>query len=159
MNLNKVFLIGRLTRDPQIKALPSGQSVASFGLATDRYYTDKTGQKQQQTEFHNIVTFGKLSDIVSQFLTKGGLVMIEGRLQTRSWKDNAGNQRTRTEIIAERLQMGPRTNQSGQSAREGFISKNQNNQGNQDNQSQSAQTAQEDIPIIEEEIDVKDIPF
>lgn len=163
MNLNKVFLIGRLTRDPQIKALSSGQSVASFGLATDRFYTDKNGQKQQQTEFHNIVAFGKLSDIVSQFLTKGGLVMIEGRLQTRSWKDNAGNQRTRTEIIAERLQMGPRTNQSGQSAREGFFSKNQNNQ---DNQSQPTQTAQEEIPIIqenipiiEEEIDVKDIPF
>lgn len=149
MNLNKVFLIGRLTRDPQVKALPSGQSVASFGMATDRFYNDKTGQKQQQTEFHNIVTFGKLSDIVGQYLTKGSLVMIEGRLQTRGWKDNAGNQRTRTEIIAERLQMGPRSAQSAQpTQRENFAPKSQNDS-----------PVQEEIPIIEEEIDVKDIPF
>lgn len=153
MNLNKVFLIGRLTRDPQTRSLPSGQSVASFGMATDRFYNDKTGQKQQQTEFHNVVAFGKLSEIVSQYLTKGSLVMIEGRLQTRNWQDNAGNKRTSTEIIAERLQLGPRSAQSG--ARENFTQKPQNETPEQDEN----QGTKEDIPIIEEEINVKDIPF
>ena len=109
MNLNKIFLLGRLTRDPQTRALPSGQPVSSFGMATGRFFTDKSGQKQQQTEFHNIVAFGKLADIVSQYLNKGSLVLIEGRLQTRTWKDSSGNPRSRTEIIAQSLQLGPRT--------------------------------------------------
>lgn len=144
MNFNKVVLAGRLTRDPEIRALPSGQSVASFGLATDRYYTDKSGQKQQQTEFHNIVLFGKLADIASQYLTKGALTLIEGRLQTRSWQDSSGNQRQRTEIVAERMQLGPKSTRP---------QANNQTQGNQ-------APSQEDIPIIEEDnIDVKDIPF
>jgi len=143
MNLNKVLLIGRLTRDPENRALPSGQSVTSFGMATDRFYNDKTGQRQQQTEFHNIVAFGKLAEITSQYLSKGSLVLIEGRLQTRSWKDNSGNQKYRTEIITERLQMGPKSA----------------NKQNFQNQNQEKET-KEDIPVIEEnEIDVKDIPF
>ncbi|GAG82904.1 unnamed protein product, partial [marine sediment metagenome] len=78
MNLNKAYLIGRLTRDPETRALPSGQSVTSFGMATDRFFTDRSGQKQQQTDFHNIVLFGKLADIASQYLNKGSLVLIEG---------------------------------------------------------------------------------
>ena len=143
MNLNKVLLIGRLTRDPENRALPSGQSVTSFGMATDRFYNDKTGQRQQQTEFHNIVAFGKLAEITSQYLSKGSLVLIEGRLQTRSWKDNSGNQKYRTEIITERLQMGPKSA----------------NKQNFQNQNQEKET-KENIPVIEEEeIDVKDIPF
>ena len=109
MNLNKVILVGRLTQDPQMRSLPSGQSVASFGLATDRFFTDKTGQKRQQADFHNIVLFGKLAEVASQYLTKGSLALIEGRLQTRSWKDASDNQRWKTEIVAERLQLGPRT--------------------------------------------------
>ncbi len=141
MNLNKVFLIGRLTRDPQVKSLPSGQQVANFGLATDRFFYDKNREKREQTEFHNIVTFGKLAEIASQYLTKGSLVMIEGRLQTRTWQDNAGNQRSRTEIITERIQLGPKS--AGK-----IIPKKE-------------APAQEEIPIVEEEteIDVKDIPF
>src|SRR3989344_2696223 len=96
MNLNKVFLIGRLTRDPETKALPSGKSVTTFGLATDRVFTDKSGQKQQQTEFHNIVMFGRLAEIPSQYLAKGSLTYIEGRIQTRSWQDSSGNKKYRT---------------------------------------------------------------
>jgi len=142
MNLNKVFLIGRLTRDPETRALPSGKSVTSFGLATDRFFTDKSGQKQQQTEFHNIVLFGRLADIASQYLTKGSLTMIEGRLRTRSWQDSSGNQRQRTEIIGERLQLGPKS--AGKIAPE----------------EKPQETPKEEIPIIEEEeIDIKDIPF
>lgn len=146
MNLNKAFLIGRLTRNPETKALPSGQSVASFGMATDNFYTDKAGQKQQQTEFHNIVAFGKLADIASQYLTKGSLVLIEGRIKTRAWKDSTGNQHYRTEIVAQSMQLGPR-------------SANSNRENPQ--ASKKEEGAQEDIPVIEEdgEIDVKDIPF
>ncbi len=103
MNLNKVFLVGRLTKDPQTKSLPSGQQVANFGLATDRFYFDKNKQKQQQTEFHNIVMFGKLAEIASQYLIKGSLVLIEGRLQTRSWQDSAGTKRSTTENVNERM--------------------------------------------------------
>ena len=143
MNLNKAFLIGRLTQDPQVRALPSGQQVCSFGLATSRFFTDKSGQKQQQTEFHNIVLFGRLAEIASQYLTKGALAMIEGRLQTRSWQDTSGNKRYRTEIVAERLQLGPRA------------------AGKVVPPEAEELPPKEEIPIIEEEgeIDVKDIPF
>jgi single-strand DNA-binding protein len=153
MNLNKVFLVGRLTRDPETRSLPSGQQVASFGLATDRFYKDKAGQKQQQTEFHNIVFFGRQAEIVSQYLTKGSLVLIEGRLQTRNWKDSTGNTKYRTEIVGESLQMGPKSAGS-RSTRP--------TEGHEPTPEQEPQQpAQEEIPIIEEEgeIDIKDIPF
>lgn len=141
MNLNKVILVGRLTRDPEARSLPSGQPVASFGLATDRFFVDKSGQKQQQAEFHNIVMFGRLAEIASRYLTKGSLAMIEGRLRTRNWQDASGNQRSKTEIVAERLQLGPRG--AGKAA-----------------PPETKEGSPEEIPIIEEEeIDVKDIPF
>jgi len=118
MNLNKVFLIGRLTRDPESRALPSGQAVSSFGLATNRIWTNpENNEKQEQTEFHNIVAFGKLADICNQYLTKGSLVMIEGRLQTRSWQGQNGETKYRTEIIAGRLQMGPKSSRSGDTSK------------------------------------------
>ena len=141
MNLNKVILIGRLTREPELKSLPSGQPVAGLGLATDRYFTDKSGQKQRDTEFHNVVLFGKLAEIASKYLNKGSLVMIEGHLRTRNWQDSSGKKQYRTEIIAERLQLGPKSASQEISEKE--------------------MPPQEDIPIIEEEneIDVKDIPF
>jgi single-strand DNA-binding protein len=142
MNLNKAILVGRLTQDPQSRALPSGQSVASFGLATSRFYKDKNGEKKQQTEFHNIVMFGRLAEIASQYLTKGSLAMIEGRIQTRSWQDSSGNKRQRTEIIAERLQLGPKA--------AGKVTPPS---------APAEESPKEEIPIIEEEIDVKDIPF
>ena len=109
MNLNKAVLIGRLTRDPESRTLPSGQPVCNFGMATDRYFKDKSGQRQQQTEFHNIVAFGKLGEIAAQYLTKGSLAFIEGRIQTRSWQDASGSKKSRTEIVAERLQLGPKS--------------------------------------------------
>lgn len=108
MNLNKVIIVGRLTADPQLRQTPSGLSVGSFGVATSRVWKDKSGAKQEETEFHNIVVWGRQAEIASQFLSKGGLVMIEGRLRTRSWQDKQGGQRKSTEIICERLQLGPR---------------------------------------------------
>jgi len=148
MNLNKVILVGRLTQDPQMRSLPSGQSVASFGLATDRFFTDKTGQKRQQADFHNIVLFGKLAEVASQYLTKGSLALIEGRLQTRSWKDASDNQRWKTEIVAERLQLGPRT--AGKVTETPPPAAGPTEEKNK-----------EEIPIIEEggDIDVSQIPF
>ncbi len=152
MNLNKVFLIGRLTRDPETKTIPSGHMVCSFGLATNRVWTDRgTNQKQEKTEFHNIVLWRKLAEIASQYLRKGSLVLIEGRIQTRSWEDQTGNRKYRTEVIAENIQLAPKS----------LSPIRQNN-------SQS-QEGQEDIPIIEEEryeekdqdkeIRVEDIPL
>lgn len=112
MNLNKAFLIGNLTRDPEIRNLPSGQPVASFGMATNSFYT-KDGQRQQQAEFHNVVLFGRLAEIAQQYLTKGSLTMIEGRIQTRSWQGQDGQKKWRTEIVGERLQLGPRASGGG----------------------------------------------
>jgi len=108
MNLNKVFLLGRVTANPEIRKTPGGQSVTSFTVATNRVWTAKNGSKQQSTEFHNVVVWGRQAEIATQFLTKGSLVLIEGRLQTRSWQNKAGETKYTTEIICERLQLGPK---------------------------------------------------
>lgn len=107
MYLNKVFVCGNLTRDPELRALPSGASVASFSVATNRVWKDQSGQKQEDTEFHNVVVFGKQAETVNQYLTKGSQVLIEGRLQTRSWEAD-GQKKYRTEIVADRVQFGAR---------------------------------------------------
>lgn len=104
--LNKVMLIGNLGRDPEVRSTPSGQAVASFTLATTRRWRDKNGQKQEQTEWHNIVVWGKQAEIAGQYLTKGKQVYIEGRLQTRSWDDRqTGEKKYRTEIVCDNFQM------------------------------------------------------
>ncbi|GMX57890.1 MAG: hypothetical protein YFSK_2210 [Candidatus Yanofskyibacterium parasiticum] len=168
MNLNKVFLIGRLTRDPEIRVMPSGQQVANFGMATDSFYTDKnSGQRQQKTEFHNIVMFARLAEIAGQYLKKGSLIMIEGRLQTRDWTDQAGNKRYRTEIIAENMQMGPRQDGGGgQSSAENYAvpaggKVSEDRPAVKSAKPAPAGSAEPEIPIIEEDgdINVKDIPF
>lgn len=143
MNLNKVILIGRVTTDIEMRSTPSGQSVCTFSLATNRTWKDKSGQKQEESQFHRIVLWQKLAEIASQFLSKGALVMIEGRIQNRSWEDKSGVKRYTTEIIGENMQMGPRV------------------QGSSETKPQTSQKEDEDIPIIEDgdEIDVKDIPF
>ena len=108
MNLNKVFLIGNLTADPDLRTLPSGTSVSSFGLATNRIWNSPQGERQQEAEFHNIVAFGRNAEIVSQYLKKGSLALVEGRIRTNSWEGKDGTKRSRTEIVAERIQLGPR---------------------------------------------------
>jgi single-strand DNA-binding protein len=112
MNLNKVFLIGNLTRDPELRTLPSGMSVTSFGIATNRVWKNQQGERQEDVQFHNIVVFGRQAEIVSQYLTKGSLVLVEGRIQTRSWDGRDGSKQYRTEIIAERIQFGPKNDRS-----------------------------------------------
>ncbi len=147
MNFNKTIIVGRLTRDPEKRALPdSGISVVNIGVATNSYFKDRSGENQERTEFHDIVLFGNLADIAAQYLKKGSLALFEGRLQTRSWDDKEGNKRYKTEIVAERMQFGPR------------------GEGNPD-QKKGESNPQSDkgreIPVIDEddEIDVKDIPF
>lgn len=143
MNLNKVFILGRLTADPQLRSTPGGQQVASFGVATNRVWSDKSGQKQEAAEFHNIVVWGRQAEVASKFLSKGGLVLIEGRMQTRSWQDKQGQPRKTTEIIAERLQLGPRA--GGGAPRIGT----------------DAPVTSEPVPTIEvdEEVKAEDLPF
>ena len=104
-SLNKAMLIGNLTRDPELKQIPSGQSVCSFGVATSRNWKDASGNKQEQTEFHNVVAWGKLAEICGQYLVKGKKVYVEGRLQTRDWEGQDGVKRYRTEIICENMVM------------------------------------------------------
>ena len=114
MNLNKIFLLGRLTADPILRTTANGTQVATFSIATNRVWNDKLAGKKEETEFHNIVLWGRQAEIASRFLTKGGLVLIEGRLQTRSWEDNQGQKRRTTVIVGERMQLGPRSaNQGG----------------------------------------------
>jgi single-strand DNA-binding protein len=104
--VNRVILIGRLGKDPEIRSIPSGTSVAKFSLATDERFTDKNGEKQDRTEWHNIVAWGKLAEICGQYLRKGKLVFIEGSIRTDSWDDKeTGVKKYRTEIIAKDMQM------------------------------------------------------
>jgi single-strand DNA-binding protein len=104
--VNKVILVGNLGRDPELRSTPSGQPVASFSLATTRRWRDKAGQRQEQTEWHNIVVWGKQAEIAGQYLTKGKQIFLEGRLQTRSWDDKqSGEKKYRTEIVCDNFQM------------------------------------------------------
>jgi single-strand DNA-binding protein len=105
-SVNKVILVGRLGKDPELRSIPSGTSVAKFSLATDDRFTDKAGEKQERTEWHNIVVWGKLAEICGQYLRKGRLVYIEGSIRTDSWDDKeTGVKKYRTEIIANTMQM------------------------------------------------------
>ena len=104
--LNKVLLIGNLGRDPEVRSTTSGQPVASFTLATSRRWKDKNGQRQEQTEWHNIVCWGRQAEVAGQYLTKGKQIYVEGRIQTRSWEDRqSGEKRYRTEIVCDNFQM------------------------------------------------------
>jgi single-strand DNA-binding protein len=104
--VNKVILVGNLGKDPEVRSTPSGQPVASFTLATSRRWRDKNGQKQEQTEWHQIVVWGKQAEIAGQYLTKGKQIYVEGRLQTRSWDDRqTGEKRYRTEVVCDNFQM------------------------------------------------------
>ncbi len=114
MYLNKTFLFGNLTRDPEMRSLPNGNKVTSFSLATNRVYKDANGAKQEQVEYHNIVVFGRQAETSAQYLKKGQGVMIEGRIQTRSWDDKTtGEKKYRTEIVADAVQFGPKSGGSG----------------------------------------------
>jgi single-strand DNA-binding protein len=113
MDLNKVIVVGRVTANPELRSTSGGQSVTQIGVATNRRWTDKEGQKHEEAEFHNCVLWGKQAEVACQFLQKGSTVLIEGRLQTRSWKDKQGNDRKVTEIVCEQMSLGQRPDSSG----------------------------------------------
>lgn len=146
MDLNRVTLIGRLTRDPEVRSTPAGRSVASVTVATGRAWTDQAGQKQKESEFHNIVMWSKLADIAGQYLRKGARLYVEGRLKTRDWTGQDGVKRYRTEIVADNMIMLDGPSRSG--APTDSISNSQSNDSSEEPQ-----------PVIEEEIKVEDIPF
>ncbi|MBI2023198.1 single-stranded DNA-binding protein [Candidatus Giovannonibacteria bacterium] len=150
MNLNKVILIGNMTRDPELRSLPSGQPVVNFGMATNRMWKGNDGSQQKQTEFHNVVMFGKLAEITKQYLQKGSLVMVEGRIQTRSWQGQDGVKKYKTEIVGEKMQMGPRNSGAG------------NYKPPEHAGSTAGSQAEEEIATVEypeDEIKPEDIPF
>lgn len=154
MNVNKVVLVGRLTRDPEIRTTPSGQSVASVSLATNRFWKDKNGQRQDQTEFHNVILWGRLAEIAGQYLTKGQECFIEGRLQTRKYTAKDGSERRTTEIVAENMQLGSRPQGQG-----GNFSSPQ-----APKPAAAKEEAAEEIPTInldeeQEEVKIEDVPF
>ena len=160
MYINKAFVYGNLTRDPELRSLPSGNAVANFAVATNRVWKDREGVKREDAEFHNIVTFGKQAELVSQYLRKGSPVFIEGRLQTRSWDDANGVKKYRTEIVADRVQFGPRSGGGGEYAGKNAAGKGAVS-GNASASTSSAQSSEalETIEYPEEENKIDDIPF
>jgi len=150
MYLNKAIVIGNLTRDPELRALPSGIKVCSFSLATNRVWKDKNGAKQESTDYHNVVVFGRQAETVAQYMKKGSSILVEGRMQTRSWDDkNSGEKKYRTEIVADRTQFGPKsgTGPVGPST------------GAPGVQTPSAPQEMDSIEYPEEDINPEDIPF
>lgn len=148
MDLNRASILGRLTRDPELRNTPSGKSVVTLGIATNRQWTDQSGQKQKETEYHNVVMWGKLADIAGQYLKKGARLYVEGRLKTREWTGQDGVKRYRTEIIGDNLIMldGPSAGGTGGAGRPMNSAPMSNNNG--------------PMPeVMEEEIKVEDIPF
>jgi single-strand DNA-binding protein len=149
MYINKAIIYGNLTRDPELKSLPSGAQVCEFGVATNRVWKDKNGAKQESVDYHNIVVFGRQAEIVKQYLHKGGGIFLEGRIQTRSWDAKDGTKRYRTEIVADRIQFGPKSGGSGAGSYEPKASADKSKE-------------KEEVPAIEypeEEINSEDIPF
>ena len=111
MYLNKTIIVGNLTRDPELKALPSGQKVVSFSIATNRTWKDTEGAKQEAVEYHNLVAFGKQAEVIAQYCSKGSQLLVEGRIQTRSWEDKETTKKVyRTEIVVENFQLGSNKN-------------------------------------------------
>lgn len=151
MSLNRAQIIGNLTRDPELRTTSGGQNVANFGVATSSVWTDAAGQRQEKTEFHNIVAWAKLADICAQYLAKGRRVFIEGRLQTREWETQDGQKRRTTEIVATDMIMLDRPSQGGTPSSADAAA------ASQAPSSTSAPTI--DAAMSEQEIKVEDIPF
>ena len=161
MNVNKVVLVGRLTRDPEVRNTPTGQQVATVSLATNSFWKDKSGQRQERTEFHNIVLWGRLAEIAGQFLVKGAEAYFEGRLQTRKYTDKSGVERRITEIVAENMQLGARP--GGGQGNYQKPAASGSGYGQASNSSPSGEAPAEMIPTInldeEDEVKIEDVPF
>lgn len=160
MNVNKVLLVGRLTRDPEIRNTTSGQTVASLSIATNRFWKDKNGQKQDKTEFHNVVLWGRLAEIAGQYLTKGQEAYIEGRMETRKYTGKDGIERRTTEVVAENMQLGSRA--AGSAPRTGSYQSPSSPANPM--APREEKPAEEEIPTInldeeQDEVKIEDVPF
>ncbi len=148
MYLNKAIVIGNLTRDPELRSLPSGIKVCTFSLATNRVWKDKNGARQESADYHNIVVFGRQAETVAQYMKKGSSILVEGRMQTRSWEDKtSGEKKYRTEIVADRTQFGPKGNNGGVSTTSAG------------SKVPAAEGEVDTIEYPEEDINPEDIPF
>ncbi len=149
MYLNKAILIGNLTRDPELRSLPSGVKVCSFSLATNRVWKDKNGVRQESADYHNVVVFGRQAETVAQYMKKGSSILVEGRMQTRSWEDKtSGEKKYRTEVVADRTQFGPKSSNAGFSPSK-----------IEESASPKNSEAVDVIEYPEEDINPEDIPF
>lgn len=159
MFLNKATLIGNLTKDPEIKSLPSGVTVGNFSIATNKSYKDKSGNKREEVQFHNIITFGKTAEIIHQYVKKGHQIYVEGEIQTRSWDDKEGKKQYRTEILVNNFQFGNNPKSDGQAKQSsnnndpyGFNNLGDVSNGNDiDNMNE--------VSYPDEDINPEDIPF
>lgn len=153
MYLNKVLLYGNMTKDPEVKALPSGIKVASFSLATNRTFKDKNGVKQEKVDFHNIVVFGKQAELIEQYMKKGNPIFVEGRIENRSWEGADGKKNYRTEIIVDSFQFGPKT--TGGSTGGSYAPRSEGAAPKKE----PAKDSGSEIQYPDEEINIEDIPF
>jgi single-strand DNA-binding protein len=163
MYLNKAMIIGNLTRDPELKALPSGIQVASLSVATNRVWKDNNGAKQESTDYHNVVVFGRQAETAAQYLKKGSSVLVEGRMQTRSWDGQDGKKQYRTEVVADRVQFGPRPGAAPTGGNSfGAAPSGAKKASDDAGEKKSGKNALEQLDSIsypEEEINPEDIPF
>ena len=156
MYLNKVFLIGNLTRDPELRAIPTGTKVVQLGIATNRVWKDPSGARKEATEYHNVVAFGRQAETLAQYCRKGSSLYIEGRLQTRSWDGQDGKKNYRTEIVLDSFQFGPKAGGGGAP-----VGSTAPTKGVSDAEAPQKDAAP-DLDTIEypdEEINLEDIPF
>lgn len=154
MYLNKAILFGNVTKDPEIKSLPSGIKVASFSIATNRVWKDKNGAKQENVDYHNVVVFGKQAEVIGQYIKKGSSLLVEGRMQTRSWDGADGQKKYRTEVIVDSFQFGPKSGGGGGNYGGGAA-------GGASTSAPKVDKAEgiDTIEYPEEEINPEDIPF
>lgn len=169
MNINRVILVGNVAADPESRMTQSGTAVTNFRMATNRVYTDRNGEKQEQTEFHRVVAWARLAEIVRDYLVKGQLVAVEGRIQTRSFEGRDGQKRWITEIVADAIQLGPKAGQRGGqsqgSSQSAASSSSQQQKSKNEKKDEDIPVIEEDTPVSfdeeenEKEINPDDIPF
>lgn len=157
MYLNKAMIYGNLTRDPEMKALPSGMQVCTFSIATNRSYNDRDGKRQESVDYHNITSFGKQAEVIAKYLTKGSAVYVEGRLQTNSWEKD-GVKQYRTEIVVDKFEFGPKSSGSTTGASTGASTGGSTSTATSGNNSKEG-----GAPVLPEypteDINPEDIPF
>ncbi len=151
MYFNRAIIIGNLTRDPELKSLPSGVQIATLGVATNRFWKDKNGAKQESTDFHNVVVFGRQAETTAQYLRKGSSILVEGRMQTRSWDAADGTKKYRTEVVADRIQFGPR--------RDGAVPATSSSSSAKVSEDKQEAPPIDVIEYPEDNVNVDDIPF